>query len=606
MANGIENHTVSLTKNGYQKLRDLIAKYPANEILNHIDEIRLDRTQGLKMLAGSELIGTVPAIWDNIRKLPADKRDALLMISVISSHKDLIRLFADNTDNTGKGTINRSGLETKLYTNLAYAMNELGLAVNFHQSGNGLKYDWNRFFGMDIGTLVKELLEHQLQNMGWRPPNKYDFFLRTFYEQAVYYKFHRVFGLTEKLFKDWLDNGSIVVAPGSNIQGSLLDTSTVPWNDFWFELEKGIRDSGLIMDTFLQKRFTIALLTKPFVILTGLAGSGKTNLAQAFSYWITEDDSQVCILPVGADWTNREPLLGYPNALDSGTYCKPDNGALDLLIEASKAENRDKPYFLILDEMNLSHVERYFADLLSVMESKDAIPLHEIKEDWKDTVPASIFLPENVFIIGTVNIDETTYMFSPKVLDRAQVIEFRVSEDEMAAFLDQRPRVDISRLKSKGSGFANGFVRKAALPVEPMPGDVAWSRTLKDFFKEMKPAGAEFGFRTAKDIFRYAVIMKDLTGGETAPVSLNRIIDVTILQKLLPKVHGSRRRIEPILESLAGLCLEDKAGANALLHSREPIDYADDDEIKYPLSLEKIVRMHRRVIQDGFTSFAEA
>ncbi|MBK7561215.1 MAG: hypothetical protein IPI68_06745 [Chitinophagaceae bacterium] len=84
--------------------------------------------------------------------------------------------------------------------------------------------------------------------------------------------------------------------------------------------------------------------------------------------WLSEDENQYCIVPVGADWTNREPLLGFPNALEKNNYVKPDNRVLDMIIEANR--NESKPYFLILDEMNLSHVERYFADFLSVMESK--------------------------------------------------------------------------------------------------------------------------------------------------------------------------------------------------------------------------------------------
>ena len=98
------------------------------------------------------------------------------------------------------------------------------------------------------------------------------------------------------------------------------------------------------------------------------------------------------------------------------------SNALKLILEAGKPENKDKPFFLILDEMNLSHVERYFADFLSAMESKEEIPLHD-SEDEK-IIPQSIEIPKNLFVIGTVNVDETTYMFSPKVLDRANVIEF--------------------------------------------------------------------------------------------------------------------------------------------------------------------------------------
>ena len=126
------------------------------------------------------------------------------------------------------------------------------------------------------------------------------------------------------------------------------------------------KKTDLVYSDKLITRFASSLLTKPFVLLSGLSGSGKTKLAQSFAQWICEDKTQYCIVPVGADWTNREPLLGYVNALDNTEYILPENGALQLIIESNKVENQNKPYFLILDEMNLSHVERYFADFLSV------------------------------------------------------------------------------------------------------------------------------------------------------------------------------------------------------------------------------------------------
>ncbi|MGM0613764.1 MAG: MrcB family domain-containing protein, partial [Bacteroidota bacterium] len=135
-----------------------------------------------------------------------------------------------------------------------------------------------------------------------------------------------------------------------------------------------LENAGLLFNSKLVLRFISSLLTKPFVILSGLSGSGKTKLAQAFVQWICQNDSQYCILPVGADWTNREPLLGYPNALKPDEYIKPDNQALDVIINANN--HPELPHFLILDEMNMSHVERYFADFLSVMESKGEISLY--------------------------------------------------------------------------------------------------------------------------------------------------------------------------------------------------------------------------------------
>ncbi|MCQ2259474.1 MAG: AAA family ATPase [Bacteroidaceae bacterium] len=160
-----------------------------------------------------------------------------------------------------------------------------------------------------------------------------------------------------------------------------------------------ISATGLIFDPKFVQRYLCSLLTKPFVILSGLTGSGKTQLAMAFPKLICEDKSQYKLIPVGADWTNREQLLGYPNALRPGEYVLPDNGALQLIIEASKPENQNKPYFLVLDEMNMSYVERYFADFLSAMESGEEIPLWTGSE--KSKVPATITLPKNLFIIGT-------------------------------------------------------------------------------------------------------------------------------------------------------------------------------------------------------------
>ena len=125
-----------------------------------------------------------------------------------------------------------------------------------------------------------------------------------------------------------------------------------------------------------------------------------------------EIDSGYQIVPVGANWTDNTNIIGYYNAITEQYQSTP---TFDLINEASNDFNT--PYFLILDEMNLSHVERYFADFLSAIESKESIPIFGKSNK-------SLTLPNNLFIIGTVNVDETTYMFSPKVLDRANTIEF--------------------------------------------------------------------------------------------------------------------------------------------------------------------------------------
>jgi 5-methylcytosine-specific restriction protein B len=111
-----------------------------------------------------------------------------------------------------------------------------------------------------------------------------------------------------------------IISTYNNIQRNL----SVPQKKFHSsEFDTAIGYAGLHVAYKIQTRFISSLLTKPFVILTGLSGSGKTKLAQAFAMWICEDDSQYCIVPVGADWTNREPLLGFPNALKAKEYVNP-------------------------------------------------------------------------------------------------------------------------------------------------------------------------------------------------------------------------------------------------------------------------------------------
>jgi MoxR-like ATPase len=376
------------------------------------------------------------------------------------------------------------------------------------------------------------------------------------------------------------------------------------------EFSKDLKKAGLIFSPQLIKRFVASLCTKPFVICSGLSGSGKTKLAQAFAQWIASDESQYVIVPVGADWTNREPLLGYPNALNKEEYVSPENGVLDLMIRAKQnienEEESKKPYFLILDEMNLSHVERYFADFLSTMESGGKIPLHKIENDSL-MVPPSIKLPENLFIVGTVNIDETTYMFSPKVLDRANTIEFRLTEKDLADFIESDVPLKMELLTAQGANMSDGFMAMALKETDknlkPSEAD------LKLFFSELKKSGAEFGYRTASEIGRLMYMLKEL--GESG----DNLLDIAIMQKLLPKLHGSRSKLNTALTTLAKFCVkdgvkdfdgkdEDFRKTYFIPFDKLPTDSLD--KIKYKITFEKISRMHKNAMENGFTSYAEA
>jgi 5-methylcytosine-specific restriction endonuclease McrBC GTP-binding regulatory subunit McrB len=344
------------------------------------------------------------------------------------------------------------------------------------------------------------------------------------------------------------------------------------------------------------------------VIFSGLSGSGKTKLTQTFAKWICENDEQYQIIPVGADWTNREPLLGYPNSLNTNNYVLPDNGSLDLILSAiENAKEKElkncKPYFLILDEMNLSHVERYFADFLSGMESKEPISLYtgnDRKDDNGRLIPKEIKLPSNLFIVGTVNIDETTYMFSPKVLDRANTIEFRVDKDDLIRFFDSPANDTDCSIDGSGSKHSSELMAFVSSQIEHTND---FQKQLLEFFQTLQPIGSEFGYRTANEMNRLISFL-ELLGLEKSENAL----DVAIMQKLLPKLHGSRTKLNKVLPILASFCFKScniEQAKTFLDEVKREGKLISESEPLLTLSFGKIARMYRTAQENGFASYAE-
>ena len=482
---------------------------------------------------------------------------------------------------------------------------------------SNIEWDWNK-----IGINKPMTLSELFHNEGWSIYDKYfDSFVHSYYDLENFVNEFRdidwtnitngpMFNFEQDVnelishFNIMFDNFNHEEITTKQHNESRVDmTPSTPNTPFSINtIINHINETGLLYSPSLIKRFAFSLMAKRFLILSGLAGSGKTQLALAFAKALVEDkEKQMCVVSVGADWTNREPLLGYPNALKPGEYIKPENGVLDLLIEANKPQNASKPFFLILDEMNMSYVERYFADFLSAMESHEAIALwkecNNENESCECEVPERIGLPDNLFIIGTINVDETTYMFSPKVLDRANVIEFKISIDEMTEFLDSIRQVDSSSICSKAAEMGADFVKLANC--KDFNNVEATTDTLKAFFTELKSVNAEFGYRSATEIFRF--ISQAHKNDDTAEkMSKEEVLDAAILQKLLPKLHGSRKKLEPALKGLWKLCF-DASIKDTMQISRENIEKAI-----YKESADKIFRMYESAYANGFTSFAEA
>jgi len=370
-----------------------------------------------------------------------------------------------------------------------------------------------------------------------------------------------------------------------------------------------------------------ALLSKPFTILTGASGTGKTKLAEALAELLSNaDSSNYEILAVGADWTDNRSVLGFVNHLnadDAGPRYQSTT-ILDLMLRAKN--DTDVPYFLILDEMNLSHVERYFADFLSAMEQKNGtLKLHsesyQLRRAGRDNadVPAQLEYPNNLFVIGTVNIDETTYMFSPKVLDRANVIEFTVSENEIGDFLnDPKPYQEIKRAEA---GVAEGFLQLATKAqqgeIEALKGDYSdeIAGHLLNLFKILKAGRFEFAYRTAKEVNTYLRVCRHLNpnsdaweAGENKKGTWKQDLDDQILQKLLPKLHGSMGRIGNLLAALAAYChtgtFNDAANSQTKMLLDAALEF-DSAESTFPKSLQKLKAMISTLRDEQFVSFIQ-
>lgn len=272
------------------------------------------------------------------------------------------------------------------------------------------------------------------------------------------------------------------------------------------------------------------------------------------------------IVPVGANWTENRHILGFYNVILGDYYFTK---ALELVINAQN--DKKNPHFLILDEMNLSHVERYFSDFLSAMESGEEIELHRASENELDDnlnipslPPEKIKLSENLSVIGTVNIDETTYMFSPKVLDRANTLEFltQPAEDYMNGSPEYLVNGDVKYLQDplsdieiRDENINDLKIRFAG--VKTNTGQELWnvlSNKINLYQEILKEADFDFGFRTINEIVRFMYVAWRYENEPPKWDNWERYFDAQIMQKILPKLHGSQKEISSVLGLLENEC----------------------------------------------------
>jgi 5-methylcytosine-specific restriction protein B len=257
---------------------------------------------------------------------------------------------------------------------------------------------------------------------------------------------------------------------------------------------------------------------KHFVILSGLSGTGKTQLALKYARAVhgltsnTDDDPLIFECPVRPEWTDPTGLTGYFDVL-TNRYVVPT--FLEAVLVATA--HRESPVFVVLDEMNLARVEYYLSDVLSCMETQGRLQLHSNSVPLEGTTGASIRaelpLPTNLFIIGTINVDETTNPVSDKVLDRASVIDMSaVDVPGFLASLEGRyPELKDARAATEGK--------------------------LIEVHGMMQHYGLGFGYRLIEEFVRYHAFDATHLQSATADVT-----DQLLVQKVLVKLRGGERQ----------------------------------------------------------------
>jgi MoxR-like ATPase len=314
---------------------------------------------------------------------------------------------------------------------------------------------------------------------------------------------------------------------------------------------EAVEHSGMRLARDRVIAFLASILSKPFSILTGQSGSGKTQLAMRLGEWCGEDAAgrpRYLVVPVRPDWTGPEFLFGYPDGLAErieGRVVWAVPSVLEFLLRAHR--DPGAPYALVLDEMNLAHVERYFADFLSGIESRQPVVPNLVPREgrWVEAeAGGQLPLPSNLIVLGTVNVDETTYMFSPKVLDRAFVHEFRVSSEDLSPGL-RRP----AALPAATDELQHHVVRLLQNDEwhfdHPHPDQPALVDELKRLHTYLARVNLDFGHRVLFEALRFASIANSAGLGGT-----DSVLDYIVMTKVLPKVHGSRQRLETSLLTL--------------------------------------------------------
>jgi len=346
-----------------------------------------------------------------------------------------------------------------------------------------------------------------------------------------------------------LDQDAVVTAESSVRQAqSILDRSAEKlWTPEMGEsrliadIRAYARDRMQFRESDLDRLY-VGLKSKRFVILSGLTGSGKTTIARLFaeSVGATTRNGRFVRVAVRPNWVDETEVLGYVNPLSN----RFEPGWLATLLREC-GRQPDLPFFCLLDEMNLAPVEYYLADYLSAVEdagsgaetttltlyAPGATPANA--DEWAPTMQ----LPDNLFLIGTVNVDESTRALSDRVLDRANVIQLSTTigrhHHDGTSKVGEQPGWKI-RMRDWRSVCATTFCDRHHEFLDE----------IAEVMNETLRLG--MGIRTHLEIERFLANAQDVLSEELA-------LDLALLQRVIPKIRGFRRDLAGGLEELRHL-----------------------------------------------------
>ena len=483
--------------------------------------------------------------------------------------------------------------------------------------------------------------------------------LRKEYIEGTEITYNNIYTALSKLYTKELLS---VLVPNTDSFQKELETYDLALNENFYSIresditslfkEQSKDNSSNSVEKFKMEKakYLSALRTKPFMLLAGISGTGKSRIVREFAFKSCPVELQdadgtepgnYCMIEVKPNWHDSTELLGYWSNLNKQYMFTK---FVKFLIKAKMYP--ETPFFVCLDEMNLAPVEEYFADFLSVIESRKKTSSGQIVTDA--IIPASVFneeyndnfcifdclgfermdrgmtddglhetllgkfiridlinkikrdgltIPSNVIIIGTVNMDDTTNSFSRKVIDRAMTFETVVGKfgDE---YFNSDVALNYVKNPLKGELFLSDEVRATQMIDEGRFILTKEEQTkilnfINDINEDLDGSPFKISYRILNETIllyrskkRIAEIMKDedgLADGVEFKTDLNTIFDDILMQKVLPRIEGDYEKCSKCLNKLS---------------SR-----ADNNE--WQKSYDKIEFMIKRFGSDrsGFTSF---